>query len=75
MLFRSYAFVDYGQIWNIAAPLGTPTNDSGASAGLGIRFGNERLSADLSATQVITTPVSQPGVSKTHGWYKVTLRF
>lgn len=72
---QPYAFVDYGHIWNINAPVGTPTRDDGASAGLGLRFGNERFSADLAVSQVLDRPASQPGVAATRGWLKATIRF
>lgn len=72
---QPYAFVDYGKIWNIDAPLGTPDTDDGASAGLGIRFGSNRLSADLAVTHVLSEPSSQRGIDDVRGWFKVTSRF
>lgn len=72
---QPYGFVDYGSIWNVTPPLGTPAQDSGASAGLGIRFGNDMFSTELAATRVIMTPTSQPGVTATRAWLKTTLRF
>jgi hemolysin activation/secretion protein len=72
---QPYAFVDYGHIWNIDAPLGTAKADDAASAGLGIRFGSERFSADLSLSQVVLTPESQPDTQQTRGWFKTTLKF
>lgn len=72
---QPYAFADYGHIWNIDAPVGTPRTDEGASIGLGVRFGGEKLSAELSAAHVVVTPDSQPNVSDTTGWFKATIRF
>lgn len=72
---QPYAFVDYGRIWNINAPAGTPAQDDGASAGLGLRFGSERFAADLTVSQVLDRPQSQPGVAATRGWLKATIRF
>ena len=72
---QPYAFIDYGQIWNIDAPLGTPMNDDAASAGGGIRFGGERFSADLVVSTVVTNPASQTGLSQTRGWFKTTFRY
>lgn len=46
-----YAFADYGQVFRIAPSLGTPTTESGASAGAGVRLGKDGLTADLMATK------------------------
>lgn len=46
-----YAFVDYGTVFRIAPSAGTPTTAAGASAGLGLRLGNDNFSADLSAAK------------------------
>lgn len=72
---QPYAFIDYGHIWNIDAPAGTPAHDDGASAGLGIRVGSERFAADLAVSHVIDTPESQPGIATTRGWAKATVNF
>ena len=72
---QPYAFFDYGHIANIDAPLGTPTNDEGSSAGLGLRFGNENFSTDLTVTTVVDAPNSQPNIDQTRGWFRVTMRF
>ncbi|MEP4016708.1 MAG: ShlB/FhaC/HecB family hemolysin secretion/activation protein [Anderseniella sp.] len=72
---QPYAFADIGKIWNETPPLGTPADDRGASIGAGLRFGNEKFSADLAVTRVVETPDSQPGVDDVNGWFKVTARF
>jgi hemolysin activation/secretion protein len=46
-----YGFVDYGKVLRIAPSLGTATSDAGASAGAGIRLGNEHFSTDVSAAK------------------------
>ncbi len=72
---QPYAFVDFGHITNIDAPLGTPDNDNGTSAGLGIRFGKGSFSADLAVTQIIDEPNSQTSLDDTRGWFKTAFRF
>ena len=72
---QPYAFIDYGHIWNINAPAGTPVRDDGASAGIGLRFGGERFSADAAVSHVLDRPESQPGIAETRGWLKATIRF
>lgn len=70
-----FGVVDYGKIWNITPPLGTPAQDEGASAGLGIRFGNGQFSAEAGVTTILSSPASQPGVQDTRAWLKATMRF
>lgn len=70
-----FGFADYGKIWNITPPLGTPAQDEGASAGLGLRFGSDRFSVEAAVSTVLTTPTSQPGVQETRAWLKATMRF
>lgn len=72
---QPYAFIDYGHIWNINAPLGTPASDDATSAGAGIRFGNNTFSADLTVSTVINAPNSQPNIDDTRGWFKTTFKF
>ena len=49
-----YAFADYGRVFRIAPSLGTPSDEVGASAGLGLRLGTANFSADLSAVKPLT---------------------
>lgn len=72
---QSFAFVDYGKIWNIDAPLGTPEEDAGASAGLGLRVGSGNFSAELAITTTLQKPESQPDVTDTRAWLKATMKF
>ena len=46
-----YAFADYGRVHRIAPSLGTPLSQEGASAGVGLRLGNEHFTTDLSAAK------------------------
>lgn len=46
-----YAFADYGRVYRVAPALGTPDTESGASAGAGVRFGNDNFSADIVAAK------------------------
>lgn len=50
-LAQAYVFADYGSVFRLAPSLGTETEESGASAGLGMRIGGEAWSADLSAAK------------------------
>lgn len=70
-----FGVVDYGKIRNVTPPLGTPAQDEGASAGLGVRFGSDKFSAEMAVTTSLTTPESQPGVQSTRAWLKATMRF
>ena len=49
-----YAFVDYGKVYNRAPASGTPASQDGASAGLGLRLGNGKFNADISASKPLT---------------------
>lgn len=73
--FQSYAFIDYGHISNIDAPLGTPENDEATSAGIGLRFGNDDFSSELALTTVVKAPESQSDLDDTRAWFKTTFRF
>ena len=53
-----YGFADYGRIWNIDAPLGTPRHDEAASVGGGVRFGNTSFAVDLQAATTVERPDS-----------------
>ena len=46
-----YAFADYGHVYRIAPATGTPTENDGASAGVGLRVGTDKVSADVSAAK------------------------
>ena len=70
-----FGFADYGKIWNVTPPLGTPAQDAGGSVGLGIRFGGGQFSTEMAVTRVITTPTSQPGVQETRAWLKANWQF
>ena len=72
---QPYAFIDYGAIWNINPPAGTPTHDDGASAGLGIRFGSERFATDVAVSHVLDAPQSQTNVSQTRAWLRTVVNF
>jgi len=70
-----FGFADYGKIWNITPPIGTPTQDAGASAGLGIRFGSDQFSTEMAVTTTLVTPTSQPTVQDVRAWLKTTWKF
>ena len=72
---QPFAFVDYGKVWNIDAPLGTPEEDFGSSAGLGMRIGSGDFSAELAVTKTLQKPESQPDVTDTRVWLKATMKF
>ncbi len=72
---QPYVFADYGRIWNINAPLGTPTTDDGASAGIGLRFGKDAFSGDVTVTRTFVTPSSVTNVSAWRGLFKLTTSF
>ena len=46
-----YAFADYGRVYRIAPSAGTPSQNDGASAGVGIRLGTEKFNTDLSVAK------------------------
>lgn len=46
-----YGFVDYGRVFRLEPSDGTPQEDAGASAGLGLRLATDTLSADISAAK------------------------
>ena len=46
-----YGFADYGRVFRIEPSVGTPSEDAGASAGVGLRLATENLSADISAVK------------------------
>ncbi len=70
-----YGFADYGKIWNETPPLGTPKADDGASAGLGMRFGNDKFSVETAVTTTLAKPKTQPNVQDTRAWLKATMQF
>lgn len=72
---QPYVFVDYGRIWNIDAPLGTPRTDDGASAGAGLRFGKGALSGDVAVSRTIKEPGSVTDPADWRGWFKLTAGF
>ncbi|MCG8319987.1 MAG: hypothetical protein MI921_10830, partial [Cytophagales bacterium] len=72
---QPYGFIDYGYIWNIDPPGGTPAHDDGSSAGLGLRFGNSDLQHNVAVSTTVVTPESQPDVSDIRGWFQTTFRF
>ncbi|RWQ58826.1 ShlB/FhaC/HecB family hemolysin secretion/activation protein [Mesorhizobium sp.] len=72
---QAYVFTDYGRIWNIDAPAGTPDSDDGASAGLGVRFETDTLSADIAVSRTLEDPESVVDPSDWRGWFKVSATF
>ena len=72
---QPYVFADYGRIWNIDAPLGTPANDSGASAGVGLRFGKDAFSGDVAVTHTLVNPTSVTNAPAWRGLFKLTASF
>jgi hemolysin activation/secretion protein len=72
---QPYAFVDYGRIWNVSAPLGTPRTDDGASAGAGLRFTRGPLSGDVAFSRTIEEPASVTDPADWRGWFKLTASF
>lgn len=46
-----YGFADYGRVYRIAPSAGTPSQNDGASVGVGIRLGTEKFNTDLSAAK------------------------
>ena len=69
-----YGFGDYGHIWNLEAPLGTASQDDAASAGAGIRFFNDWLSADFQVAHTVEVPSSVAVDDGWHGFFEITLR-
>ena len=69
-----YGFGDYGRIWNLEAPLGTAARDDAASAGGGIRFSNDWLSADFQVAHTVEVPSSVAVDDGWHGFFQITLR-
>lgn len=72
---QPYLFADYGRIWNIQAPAGTPRTDDGASAGVGLRFGKGALSGDIAVSRTIKEPASITDPADWRGWFKLTANF
>ncbi|WP_139043865.1 ShlB/FhaC/HecB family hemolysin secretion/activation protein [Allomesorhizobium alhagi] len=72
---QTYMFADYGRIWNIDAPAGTADSDDGAAAGVGLRFGTKKLSADIAVSRTLEDPESVPDQSDWRGWFKVSATF
>ena len=70
-----YSFADYGKIWNIDAPLGTAREDDGSSAGLGVRFGKNWLSADIQLTTKIDEPESTDDQQDQRVFFRVGANF
>ena len=54
--FQLYGFTDYGQVFSRVPAVGTPSNQDGASAGTGVRFGNELFGVDLQLAKAIEGP-------------------
>lgn len=46
-----YGFADYGRVFRLEPSIGTPSEDAGASAGVGVRLATENFNADLSAAK------------------------
>nr|WP_246252311.1 ShlB/FhaC/HecB family hemolysin secretion/activation protein [Mesorhizobium camelthorni] len=72
---QPYVFADYGRIWNIDAPAGTPGTDDGTSAGLGLRFGRERFSVDVAVSRTLVEPTSVTNPSDWRGWFSLATHF
>jgi hemolysin activation/secretion protein len=54
-LAQLYAFIDYGSLHNIAPSSGTPMDQEGSSAGVGLRLAeNNTFKADLSAAKPLS---------------------
>ena len=70
-----YAFADHGRIWNVDAPLGTAEQDDASSAGLGLRLGNETISADLSAARILEAPDSAEVEDGWAGFFSIKARY
>lgn len=71
-----YGFADWGKIWNIDAPLGTPAEDEGSSAGIGVRFGlNKGFSADLQLAQALNEPDSVTDLGRRRGFFTLTAKY
>jgi hemolysin activation/secretion protein len=50
-----YTFIDYGSVHRIAPSFGTPTNQNGSSAGVGLRLAEKNnFNADLSAVKPLS---------------------
>lgn len=73
--FQPYLFADYGRIWNIQAPAGTPQTDDGASAGAGLRFGKDALSGEIAVSRTIKEPASITDPADWRGWFRLTANF
>lgn len=72
---QAYLFADYGRIWNITPPAGTPATDDGASVGLGLRFSKAKFSADIAVSRTVKEPASVVNPPDWMGWFKLTATF
>jgi hemolysin activation/secretion protein len=70
-----YAFADHGRIWNVDAPLGTVEEDDASSAGLGLRFGNDTISADLTAARSLESPQGPEVEDDWVGFFSIKARY
>lgn len=70
-----YNFIDYGNVWNIDAPLGTPEQDHASSAGTGVRLGKNKWNADFSITHTLTEPTSTTNQDDWRVWARVGTKF
>ena len=70
-----YGFIDYGSIWNVNPPAGTPQHDEASSTGIGARFGWSHMDADLQVTNIVERPVSATIDSNWSAFFDIAVRF
>jgi hemolysin activation/secretion protein len=71
-----YAFYDVGGIWNINPSLGTPLQESLASAGLGIRLTLfDRISAGFELAKPLTRAVASRGDKDIRPLFNISTKF
>jgi hemolysin activation/secretion protein len=73
--FQPYAFADFGSVWNIDVPAGTPEQDNAASVGAGLRFGWKYFEADLQVSYQVDRPKSVTVDDRIGVFFDLSARF
>ena len=72
---QPYAFADYGAIWNIDQPLGTPDHDDAASVGGGLRLSWKHVDVDVQGAYQAMRPDSVTVDHRFGFFFDLTARF